>query len=76
MSKNQFHAGNKLNILGGDKENISTNVCFTGNAIALLNNYAATGTTIHLDDWDGYNELRSGSLYYIVTDIKNAAISV
>lgn len=76
MSKNQFHSGNKLSILGGDKEIIQANVCFTGNAIALLNDYAATGTTIHLGDWDGYNELRGGSLYYIVTDIKKVAISV
>ncbi|MCD2422107.1 hypothetical protein LQ567_04990 [Niabella pedocola] len=76
MSKDQFNTVSKLNIRGGGKEIVSTNVCFTGNAIALLNAYAATGTAIHLDDWDGYNELRGGSLYYIVTDIKKAVLSV
>ncbi len=75
MSKYQFQVANKLIILSGDTEIISANICFTGNAIALLNNYAATGTTIHLDDWEGYKELRSGSSYYIVTGIKKAAIS-
>ncbi|MBZ4189349.1 hypothetical protein LQ567_16295 [Niabella pedocola] len=75
MSKNQFHAASRLTILSGDKEIISAKICFTSNAIALLSNYAATGAAIHLDDWEGYKELRSGSFYYIVTGIKKAAIS-
>ena len=75
MSKNQFQAANKPTILSGDKEIISANICFTGNAIALLNNYATTGAAIQLDDWEGYKELRSGSFFYIVTGIKKTTIS-
>ncbi|GAB3416265.1 hypothetical protein [Niabella aquatica] len=65
-----------LKILGADKEIISANIRFTGDAIALLNNYARNGNTMHLDDWDWYKELRSGALCYIVTDIKKAIIPV
>ena len=73
MSKNPFHM---LKILGADKEILSTNICFTGDAIALLNNYATTGNSIHLDDWDWHEELRSGAVCYIVTNIKKAGLSI
>lgn len=63
----------RLTILSGNKEIMSANICFTGNAIALLNNYTATGAVIDLDDWEGYKELRGGSFYYIVTGIKKLA---
>ncbi|GAB3011034.1 hypothetical protein GCM10027051_11510 [Niabella terrae] len=76
MSENQFHAATTLKILEEDKSDISTNICFTGDAIALLNNYAITGMTIHLNDWDWYKELRSGAVCYIITDIKKAGISM
>ncbi|MGJ7032328.1 hypothetical protein [Niabella hirudinis] len=72
MHKKQLDGVFKLQVLGENEKIIPNNICFTGDAIALLNNYAATGTTIHLGDWDGYKESRNGSLYYIVTDIKNA----
>lgn len=65
-----------LKILGTDKKIISANIWFTGDAIALLNNYAATGNTIDLDDWDWHKELRSGATCYIVTDIKKINKSV
>ena len=65
-----------LKILGKDKEIISANIRFTGDAIALLNNYATTGNNIDLDDWDWYKELRGGATCYIVTDIKKISKSV
>ncbi|WP_245645631.1 hypothetical protein [Niabella ginsenosidivorans] len=65
-----------LKILGADKEIISNNICFTGDAIALLNNYATTGKSLHLDDWDWYKELRSGAVCYIVTNIKEMSLPV
>lgn len=52
MPKDQYNTGDILKILLKDVEVISTSVCFTGNAIALLKAYAKTGAAIHLDDWD------------------------
>ncbi|WP_018629096.1 hypothetical protein [Niabella aurantiaca] len=70
MPKDLYNAGDILKILLKDVEVMSTSVCFTGNAIALLNAYAKSGAAIHLDDWDWYKEIRGGSSYYIVTDVK------
>lgn len=65
-----------LKILGADKEIILGNIWFTGDAIALLNNYTTNDSTIHLDDWNWHKELRSGTVCYIVTDIKKAVIPI
>jgi hypothetical protein len=65
-----------LKIMGADKKIISDNIWFTGDAIALLNNYTTNGNTIHLNDWNWYKELRSGTVCYIVTDIKKTSIPI
>ncbi len=76
MPKNQFNTATALKILGANKEIISTNICFTGDAIALLNSYAAAGKSIDLEEWDWYQELRGGALCYIVTDIKKTGLLI
>ncbi|WP_346239569.1 hypothetical protein ABDK00_009425 [Niabella insulamsoli] len=62
-----------IKILGVDKEVLCNNVWFTGDAIALLNNYAVTGSTIDLKEWDWYRELRSGMACYFVTGFKKVS---
>jgi len=42
---------NMLKIKGAGKDIIMTNIRFTGNAIALINEYVRTDNTIHLEDW-------------------------
>lgn len=61
-----------LKIRGADKEVVMTNIRFTGNAIALLNEYVRTDNTIHLEDWQWHEELRSGTVCCIITDIKKS----
>ncbi|MEE6187210.1 hypothetical protein [Niabella digestorum] len=59
-----------LKILSADKEVISANIHFTADAIILLNNYITNGKDILLEEWEWYQELRSGVMCYIITNLK------
>jgi len=59
-----------LKILSADKEDISANIHFTADAIILLNNYITNGKDILLEEWEWYQELRSGVMCYIITNLK------
>lgn len=63
-----------LTVLLRNVELPASAICFTGDAIAALSNYTVRHAVINLDDWDWYEELRSGATVYIITNLKKTLV--
>ena len=72
MKKSQFLPVSLRRFILNNAEVIASNVFLTGNAIALwsINNDGIT----NLDLWDWHEDVSSGCLQYIVTDMKKIMI--
>jgi len=61
-----------LTVLLKNVEMVAPNICFTGDAIALLGKYTGKGAVVNLDDWHWYKEQRGDITFYIITSLKQA----
>ncbi|MBZ4192537.1 hypothetical protein [Niabella beijingensis] len=61
-----------LTVLLENVEMTASNICFTGDAIAMLENYTVKGAVLNLDDWHWHAEQRGGLTFYIITSLKQA----
>lgn len=48
----------------------STNICFTGDAIATLHSHKFIDNNMNLEDWEWYKEKRGGNKIYVIKNRK------
>ncbi|MFT4093163.1 MAG: hypothetical protein QM640_05950 [Niabella sp.] len=74
MAPISFVGKKAVTIVLKDVQVSSSRICFTGDALASLNNYKVTGTVVNMDEWEWHEEVRGGTNLYIITNLTKSPL--